>query len=96
MGKCEAKMLIGYVHNFVVLRICYKVDMGHVVQDFVFFRTCEFGQTRFFLKHVTCLVCLEQNSTTKMTAWTMGSFHGFGKIPIKSLWEAVLWEIVGA
>ena len=29
-----AKMLIGCVRNFLVLRICYKVDMGHVLSGF--------------------------------------------------------------
>ena len=29
-----AEMLIGCVGNFLVLRICYKVDMGHVLSGF--------------------------------------------------------------
>ena len=73
-------MLIGYVRNFLVLWICYKVDMGHV-----FFRISCFVELiilvkRWFSQKNTFFVCLEQNVTTKMTAWTMGSFHGFGKM----------------
>ena len=74
-----AEMLIGCVRNFLVLRICYEVDMGHVLSGFHVFSNLLFWSNMCFLEHVTFFVCLEQNSTTKMTAWTMGSFHGFGK-----------------
>ena len=74
-----AKMLIGCVRNFWVLRICYKVDMGHVLSGFHVFSNLSFWSNIVFLENVTFLVSLRQNSTTKVTAWTMGSFHGFGK-----------------
>ena len=74
-----AEMLIGCVRNFLVLRICYKVDMGHVLSEFHVFSNLLFWSNTGFLGNVTFLVCLEQNPATKMTAWNMGSFHGFGK-----------------
>ena len=74
-----AEMLIGCVRNFLVLRICYKVDMGHVLSGFHVFSNLLFWSNIGFLENATFLVSLRQNPTTKMTAWTMGSFHGFGK-----------------
>ena len=72
-----AEMLIGCVHNFLVLRICYKVDMGHVSQGFHAFSNYSFGQTLVFSELLFFRVF--RNVTTKMTAWAMGSFHDFGK-----------------
>ena len=74
-----AEMLIGCVRNFLVLRICHKVDMGHVLSGFHVFSNLLFWSNIGFLGNDTFLVSLQQNPTTKMTAWTMGSFHGFGK-----------------
>ena len=72
-------MLTGCVRNFLVLRICYKVDMGHVLSGFHVFSNLLFWSNIGFLENATVLVCLQQNPTAKMTAWTMGSFDGFGK-----------------
>ena len=70
-----AEMLIGYVRNFLVLRICYKVDMGHVMSGFHVFSNLLFWSNTRFLGNVIFLVSLQQNPTTKMTVWTMGSFQ---------------------
>jgi len=77
--KLVAKMLIGCVRKFLVLRICHKVDMGHVLSGFHVF-----VELMILVKHVFPRKCyfslsLQQNPTTEMTAGTMGSFHGFGK-----------------
>ena len=45
-----AEMLVGCVRNFLVLRIRYKVDMGHVLSGFHVFSTYYFGQTLVFSK----------------------------------------------
>ena len=74
-----AKMLIGCVRNFLVLRICYKVDMGHVLSGFHVFSNLLFWSNTGFLEKVTFVVCLQQNPTTKMTAWTIGTSHDFGE-----------------
>ena len=72
-------MLIGCVRNFLVLWICYKVAMGHHLSGFHAFSNLLFWLNADFLENVTFLVSLKQNPTTKMTAWTMESFHGFSK-----------------
>ena len=74
-----AEMLIGCVGNFLVLRICYKVAMGHDLSGFHVLSNFLFWLHVDFSENVTFLVSLKQNPTTKMTAWTMESFHGFGK-----------------
>ena len=73
-----AEMLIGCVRNFLVLRICHKVDMGHVLSGFHVFSNLLFWLNAGFLENVTFLMCLAQNPTTKMTAWTMVSFEAAG------------------
>ena len=74
-----AEMLIGCVHNFLVLRICYTVDMGHDLSGFHIFSNLLFWSNTGFLEKVTFVVCLQQNPTTKMTAWTIGTSHVFGE-----------------
>ena len=74
-----AEMLIGCVRNFLVLRICYKVDMGHVLSGFHVFSNLLFWSNIGFLENATFLVSLKQNPTTKMTAWTIGTSHVFGE-----------------
>ena len=68
-----AKMLIGCVRNFLVLWICYKVDMGHVLSGFHVFSNLRFWSNTEFLGNITFLVSSQQNPTTKMTAGTVGS-----------------------
>ena len=80
MGKC-----VGGNANWMCTQLFGLVDLLQSGYGTLFVRISCFSNLLFWsntcvLENVTFLVCLEHKSTTKMTAWTMGSFHGFGKM----------------
>ena len=79
MGNCGSENV-----NRVCRQLFGLVDLLQSGYGTCFVRISCFSNLLFwsnigFLENVTFLVSLRQNPTTKMTAWTMGSFHGFGK-----------------